>query len=125
MVKLIETVLAAGVGAIDIAAEEYGKGRKVIGPLQAEDVYRFALAGGSLAASFLNLEGKRAGEEGYSDLALYVSLPLVEKSVYRIVKESTAPAAAARVGFRPVTVTPAPTPAPAREVVKPKEVVAY
>ena len=123
MVKLIETVLAAGVGAIDIAAEEYGKGKKVIGPLQAEDVYRFALAGGSLAASFLNLEGKRAGEEGYSDLAFYVSLPLVEKSVYRIVKEATAPTAAARLGFRPVTVTPTPT--PAKEVVKPKEVVAY
>jgi len=122
MVKLIETVLAAGVGAIDIAAEEYGKGKKVIGPLQAEDVYRFALAGGSLAASFLNIEGKRAGEEGYSDLAFYVSLPLVEKSVYRIVKESTAPAAS--VEFRSVIANP-PTPAPAKEVVKPKEVVAY
>jgi hypothetical protein len=72
MVRLIETVISAGIGAIDIAAEEFGKGRKVVGPLKAEDVYRFALAGGSLVASFLNIEGKRLGEEGYSDLAFYV-----------------------------------------------------
>jgi hypothetical protein len=97
MVRLIETVMAAGIGAIDIAAEEFSKDKKVIGPLEAKDIYRFALTGGSLAASILNLEGKRPGEEGYSDLAFYVSLPLVEKSVYRIVKEATAPAAAVRL----------------------------
>jgi hypothetical protein len=124
MVRLIETVISAGIGAIDIAAEEFGKGKKVIGSLKAEDVYRFALAGGSLVASFLNIEGKRPGEEGYSDLAFYVSLPLVEKSVYRIVKEATKPAAAAAVvGFRPAQVVAQPV--AKKEVVKPKEVVAF
>jgi len=121
MVDLIKTVVAAGIGAIDIAAEEFGKGRKVVGPLKAEDVFRFALAAGSLAASYFNIEGKRAGEEGFSDLAFYVSLPLVEKSVYRMVKEATGQTGT--VAFQPLQVSFTPT--VEKEVVKAKEVVAY
>jgi len=86
--KLIETVISAGVGAADIAIGEISKGKTVVGPLTAQDVFRFTVTAGALAASFLDLEGK-GPREGYSDFVFYVSLPLLEQTIYKLVKEKT------------------------------------
>ena len=124
MVRLIETVISGAIGAVDIMLENQPR-KEVFAGMYPEDVYRVALTAGSFIASWMNIEGKRPGEEGYSDLAFYVSLPLVEKTIYKMVKKTTTTQTAGTLRFTPApaTITPATTPA-TKQVVQPQKIIA-
>ena len=88
-IRLMDTLVSAGVGAVDIAAEEFAdKPISAGSPLKWKDIVRIGVTGGSLAANIIP-----AREIPYSDVAFYSSLPLFEKTIRDIVKASAAPAA--------------------------------
>ena len=103
-IRLMDTLVSAGVGAVDIAAEEFAdKPISEGSPLKWKDIVRIGVTGGSLAANIIP-----AREIPYSDVAFYSSLPLFEKTIRDIVKASTAAPAGVRVsGIKLVTQKPA------------------
>lgn len=82
-ISIEQSLAATGVGVGDVLFREYLSGKK-IGPLDATDVYRFALAGGSFIVNYLGYE------RDYTETLFYSSLPLVVDSVANIVKKETA-----------------------------------
>ena len=74
----METAVAAGVGALDIAAEEIDARQGYSKPFQnATDLARTGVTVGSAIANYMNLETK------YSSAAFYAGLPLFEKTLYK------------------------------------------
>lgn len=95
-ISLMGTLVSAGVGAVDIAAEEY-----------MPDKIHYVRVGLTAASLLANLLPTR--ELPYSDVAFYASLPLLEKTIRDYVKGATTASRGATTASRVTKVTLAPT----------------
>ena len=83
MIKQKELLTSAIYGAIDLGVEKMDSGAALFGPVTATDAERTIAFLGSLAASKMSRSEKT---RAYADTVAISSLPLLEKSVYKWVK---------------------------------------
>lgn len=98
-ISLEGAAVAAGVGALDIAAEEIDARQGLSKPFQnATDISRAGVTVGAAVANYMNLETR------YTDAAFYAGLPLFSKTIYKLAVNAMGKTTTVRAGARAVTV---------------------